>query len=125
MRGVSVCARAELTRETLVGWNIRGNFNDTGDAWHYLYTLPPVIVAAAIAAAAAWTDFEVKKMQVRGPWVRARGRYCEDSWLRQPYIDLAHGNSPPHRSLLLDYTRQKYVSSSLMPVPRAPIFLMP
>ncbi|KAL1754237.1 hypothetical protein FB107DRAFT_216206, partial [Schizophyllum commune] len=46
------------------GWNIRGNFNDTGDAWHYLYTLPPVIVAAAIAAAAAWTDFEVKKMQV-------------------------------------------------------------
>ncbi|KAL1674633.1 hypothetical protein EV122DRAFT_281875 [Schizophyllum commune] len=68
------------------GWNIRGNFNDTGDAWHYLYTLPPVIVAAAIAAAAAWTDFEVKKMQ--------------------PYIDLAHGNSPPHRSLLLDYTRQ-------------------
>ncbi|KAL1698800.1 hypothetical protein EV121DRAFT_217521 [Schizophyllum commune] len=93
------------------GWNIRGNFNDTGDAWHYLYTLPPVIVAAAIAAAAAWTDFEVKKMQVRVQRSRARGR---DSCSRQPYIDLAHGNSPPHRSLLLDYTRQKYVSSSLM-----------
>ena len=56
---------AKLTCDTTTGWNIRGNFNDTGDAWHYLYTLPPVIVAAAIAAAAAWTDFEVKKMQVR------------------------------------------------------------
>lgn len=26
----------------------------------------------------------------------------------QPYIDLVHGNSPPQRSLLLDYTRTKY-----------------
>jgi hypothetical protein len=33
----------------------------------------------------AWTDIEIKKMQ--------------------PYIDLVHGDSPPQRSLLLDYTR--------------------
>ncbi|KAL1744270.1 hypothetical protein HDZ31DRAFT_17262, partial [Schizophyllum fasciatum] len=45
------------------GWDVKGDFNDTRDKWHYLYTLPPVVVAAAIAAAAAWTDFEVKKMQ--------------------------------------------------------------
>jgi hypothetical protein len=37
----------------------------------------------------AWTDIEIKKMQ--------------------PYIDLLHGDSPPQRSLLLDYTRTKCV----------------
>ncbi len=25
----------------------------------------------------------------------------------KPYVDLVHGDSPPHRSLLLDYTRDK------------------
>src|ERR1700735_3260421 len=44
----------------------------------------------------AWTDIEIKKMQ--------------------PYIDLIHGDSPPQRSLLLDYTRTKYVTA--LPVPR-------
>ncbi|TRM57514.1 hypothetical protein BD626DRAFT_411967, partial [Schizophyllum amplum] len=43
----------------------QGESPNMRDKWHYLYTLPPVIVAAAIAAAAAWSDFEVKKMQVR------------------------------------------------------------
>jgi hypothetical protein len=38
-----------------------------------------------IVALWAWTDIEIKKMQ--------------------PYIDLVHGDSPPQRSLLLDYTR--------------------
>ncbi|KAI0292909.1 hypothetical protein BC826DRAFT_1017480 [Russula brevipes] len=33
----------------------------------------------------AWTDLEVKRLQ--------------------PYVDLLHGDSPPQRSLLLDYTR--------------------
>ncbi|KAG5637195.1 hypothetical protein H0H81_005408 [Sphagnurus paluster] len=52
---------------------------------HYVYTLPPVIVAAVLVAMWTWTDIEIKKMQ--------------------PYVDLVHGDSPPHRSLLLDYTR--------------------
>jgi len=52
-------------------------------------TLPPVIVAMVIVALLTWTDIEIKKMQ--------------------PYIDLVHGDSPPQRSLLLDYTRTKYV----------------
>jgi Protein of unknown function (DUF3433) len=43
-----------------------------------------------IVALLAWTDIEIKKMQ--------------------PYIDLVHGNSPPQRSLLLDYTRTKYTN---------------
>ena len=25
----------------------------------------------------------------------------------QPYVDLIHGDSPPHRSLLLDYTQYR------------------
>lgn len=29
----------------------------------------------------------------------------------QPYVDLVHGDSPPHKSLLLDYTRTKYVNA--------------
>lgn len=41
-----------------------------------------------IVALLTWTDIEIKKIQ--------------------PYIDLIHGDSPPQRSLLLDYTRTKY-----------------
>jgi len=52
---------------------------------HYVYTLPPVIISAMVVAMWAWTDSEIKKIQ--------------------PYVDLVHGDSPPHRSLLLDYTR--------------------
>jgi hypothetical protein len=52
---------------------------------HYAYTIPPVIIASAIVAMWVWTDTEIKKMQ--------------------PYVDLVHGDSPPERSLLLDYTR--------------------
>jgi hypothetical protein len=40
-----------------------------------------------MAAVWAWTDIEIKKMQ--------------------PYVDLAYGNAPPHKTLLLDYTRTK------------------
>ena len=39
------------------------------------------------AALWAWTDFEIRKLQ--------------------PYVELARGNAPPQRSLLLDYTRNK------------------
>ncbi|KAJ3560319.1 hypothetical protein NP233_g10916 [Leucocoprinus birnbaumii] len=67
------------------GWESSGDISSSQDALHYVYTLPPVIVAAVLAAMWTWTDIEVKKMQ--------------------PYVDLVHGNSPPHRSLLLDYTR--------------------
>ncbi|KDQ58771.1 hypothetical protein JAAARDRAFT_34626 [Jaapia argillacea MUCL 33604] len=51
---------------------------------HYVYTLPPVAIAMSLVAAWAWTVFEIKKMQ--------------------PYVDLVQGDSPAHRSILLDYT---------------------
>ena len=38
----------------------------------------------------AWTDIEIRRLQ--------------------PYVDLSRGNAPPQRSLLLDYTRTKYVA---------------
>jgi hypothetical protein len=60
-------------------------FATTTNVMHFVYTLPPVIVAMCIVAMWAWTDLEIKKMQ--------------------PYIDLVHGDSPPQKSLLLDYTR--------------------
>ncbi|KAF8962330.1 hypothetical protein BDZ97DRAFT_1122718 [Flammula alnicola] len=66
------------------GW-ASAETDKTSLALHYAYTLPPVIVAAAVVALWAWTDIEIKKIQ--------------------PYVDLVHGDSPPHRSLLLDYTR--------------------
>ncbi|KAF4616356.1 hypothetical protein D9613_008619 [Agrocybe pediades] len=71
-----------------IGWPSGKSVKATG-VLHYVYTLPPVAVAAVIAALWAWTDIEIKKMQ--------------------PYIDLVHGNSPARRSLLLDYTRQNNV----------------
>ncbi|KAJ7368063.1 hypothetical protein DFH08DRAFT_761565 [Mycena albidolilacea] len=65
------------------GWKTHGN--TTNGVMHYVYTLPPVIVAAVIVALWAWTDIEIKKMQ--------------------PYVDLVRGDAPPEKSLLLDYTR--------------------
>ncbi|KXN84108.1 hypothetical protein AN958_00433 [Leucoagaricus sp. SymC.cos] len=67
------------------GWKSSGDIGNTENALHYVYTLPPVIVATILVAMWTWTDIEIKKMQ--------------------PYVDLVHGDSPPHRSLLLDYTR--------------------
>ncbi|KAF8198632.1 hypothetical protein BJ912DRAFT_31550 [Pholiota molesta] len=67
------------------GWPAALASSNSSVALHYAYTLPPVIIAALIVASWAWTDIEIKKMQ--------------------PYVDLVHGDSPPHRSLLLDYTR--------------------
>ncbi|KAF9476818.1 hypothetical protein BDN70DRAFT_862706 [Pholiota conissans] len=66
------------------GW-ASGTALQSSVALHYAYTLPPVVIAAGTVALWAWTDIEIKKMQ--------------------PYVDLVHGDSPPHRSLLLDYTR--------------------
>lgn len=65
------------------GWPAREN--EAQSASHYIYIFPPVAIAAIVAAMWTWTDIEIKKMQ--------------------PYVDLVHGDSPPHRSLLLDYTR--------------------
>ncbi|KAF8880015.1 hypothetical protein BD779DRAFT_1550009 [Infundibulicybe gibba] len=67
------------------GWASSGDVNDEAGILHYVYTLPPVATAAILVAMWTWTDIEIKKMQ--------------------PYVDLVHGDSPPHRSLLLDYTR--------------------
>ncbi|KAF8986696.1 hypothetical protein BDQ17DRAFT_1436120 [Cyathus striatus] len=68
------------------GWPTKGNIEDQFNFFHYAYvTLPPVAAAALLVSLWTWTDIEIKKMQ--------------------PYVDLVHGNSPPHRSLLLDYTR--------------------
>ncbi|KAJ3778951.1 hypothetical protein FB446DRAFT_268736 [Lentinula raphanica] len=67
------------------GWTANGEAGDAVSLWHYIYTLPPSFAAMILVALWAWTDIEIKKMQ--------------------PYVDLVHGDSPPHRSLLLDYTR--------------------
>ncbi|KAL9709934.1 hypothetical protein Ac2012v2_006994 [Leucoagaricus gongylophorus] len=67
------------------GWESNGGVGNTESVLHYVYTLPPVIVAAILVTMWTWTDIEIKKLQ--------------------PYVDLVHGDSPPHRSLLLDYTR--------------------
>ncbi|KAH0581767.1 hypothetical protein J132_10903 [Termitomyces sp. J132] len=67
------------------GWPTKRDIGSETGVLHYVYTLPPVAVAAIVSALWTWTDFEIKKMQ--------------------PYVDLVHGDSPPHRSLLLDYTR--------------------
>jgi len=67
------------------GWPTFSALTTDQGFMHFVYTLPPVIVAMIIVALWAWTDIEIKKMQ--------------------PYIDLVHGDSPPQRSLLLDYTR--------------------
>lgn len=66
------------------GWPARDN-EAQSSVFHYIYIFPPVAIAAIVAAMWTWTDIEIKKMQ--------------------PYVDLVHGDSPPHRSLLLDYTR--------------------
>ncbi|KAK1226532.1 hypothetical protein PQX77_010499 [Marasmius sp. AFHP31] len=70
------------------GFKVHGNPNALGrqsGVWHYIYTLPPVALAMFVVGMWAWTDIEIKKLQ--------------------PYVDLVQGDSPPHRSLLLDYTR--------------------
>lgn len=67
------------------GWPTKNGIGEEAGILHYVYTLPPVFIAAGVAAMWAWTDVEIKKMQ--------------------PYVDLVHGDSPPERSLLLDYTR--------------------
>ncbi|KAF5390631.1 hypothetical protein D9757_002631 [Collybiopsis confluens] len=66
-------------------WPANGHTGDDVSLWHYVYTLPPSFAAMILVALWAWTDIEIKKMQ--------------------PYIELLHGDSPPQRSLLLDYTR--------------------
>ncbi|KAJ7774308.1 hypothetical protein DFH07DRAFT_912857 [Mycena maculata] len=67
------------------GWKTHGDETNVTGFMHYVYTLPPVIVAAVIVALWTWTDIEIKKMQ--------------------PYVDLVRGDAPPEKSLLLDYTR--------------------
>ncbi|KAK7021922.1 hypothetical protein VNI00_017151 [Paramarasmius palmivorus] len=80
------------------GFAVRGDpTNNQASVWHYVYTLPPVIVAMFIVAMWTWTDIEIKKMQAS-----------------LPYVDLVHGDSPPHRSLLLDYTRTNRASSNFV-----------
>ncbi|KAL0564162.1 hypothetical protein V5O48_017892, partial [Marasmius crinis-equi] len=70
------------------GFRVHGNPDALGrqtGVWHYIYTLPPVALAMFVVGMWAWTDIEIKKLQ--------------------PYVDLVQGDSPPQRSLLLDYTR--------------------
>ncbi|KAF9460651.1 hypothetical protein BDZ94DRAFT_888808 [Collybia nuda] len=79
---------------TGIGLEVALYFSNKNQGWPSLemenqsalnYTLPPVAIAAVLVTLWANTDLEIKRLQ--------------------PYIDLIHGDSPPHRSLLLDYTR--------------------
>ncbi|KIP09925.1 hypothetical protein PHLGIDRAFT_59770, partial [Phlebiopsis gigantea 11061_1 CR5-6] len=67
------------------GWATKGQFTTETGFMHYVYTFPPVAISMLFAGLWAWTDIEIRRLQ--------------------PYVDLAKGNSPPQRSLLLDYTR--------------------
>lgn len=58
-----------------------------------------------IVALWTWTDMEIMKMQVSHLINLFRVNYLTQNF--KPYVDLVHGDSPPHRSLLLDYTRDK------------------
>ncbi|KAJ7598615.1 hypothetical protein C8J56DRAFT_914511 [Mycena floridula] len=68
------------------GWPTKGDFTKDTNVLHYVYTLPPVIVAAMLVTIWTLVDIEIKKLQ--------------------PYVDLVDGDSPPERSLFLDYTRK-------------------
>ncbi|GJJ15219.1 hypothetical protein Clacol_009495 [Clathrus columnatus] len=57
------------------------HFSQKKNGWA---TLPPVGVAMVIVALWAWTDLDIRR--------------------QQPYIDLARGNAPASKSLLLDYS---------------------
>ncbi|KAI0342287.1 hypothetical protein BDW22DRAFT_179555 [Trametopsis cervina] len=67
------------------GWSTKGTFTSEGGVLHYVYTLPPVAISMVFAGFWTWTDVEIRRLQ--------------------PYVDLAKGDAPPKRSLLLDYTR--------------------
>ncbi|KAF4581654.1 hypothetical protein EYR40_002665 [Pleurotus pulmonarius] len=45
------------------GWATKGDITDSQDVMHYVYTLPPVAVAAFLVAMWTRTDIEIKKMQ--------------------------------------------------------------
>ncbi|KAF8521330.1 hypothetical protein JB92DRAFT_2785803 [Gautieria morchelliformis] len=75
------------------GWKVPSEFAATTGIMHYVYTLPPVAVAMIIVALWAWTDVDIKRMQ--------------------PYIDLAYGNAPASRTILLDYSNQHAALASV------------
>ncbi|KIJ47064.1 hypothetical protein M422DRAFT_29013 [Sphaerobolus stellatus SS14] len=66
------------------GWRVPNALSATTGFFHYVYTLPGVALAMIIIGIWAWTDMNIKRMQ--------------------PYIDLAYGDAPASRSLLLDYS---------------------
>ena len=68
-------------------------------------TFPAIAVAMFITSMWAWTDIEIKKMQVRPSLSHIY--FPPLITCLQPYVDLTHGDAPPQRSLLLDYTRTK------------------
>jgi len=72
--------------QELNGWKVPNAASATNGILHYIYTLPPVAVAMIMVSLWAWTDVDIKRMQ--------------------PYLDLAYGNAPAQRSLLLDYSNK-------------------
>jgi hypothetical protein len=73
------------------GFAIPNHISPYGNTLHYLITVPLSLLAMIIVSTWAQTDVEMKRLQ--------------------PYVDLVHGDSPPERSIFLDYTRQsKFMS---------------
>lgn len=56
----------------------------------------------AIVTLWAWTDLDIKRLQVREPHPLTHTR----THPIQPYVDLAYGNAPASTTLLLDYSNQ-------------------
>ncbi len=73
-----------------------------------MQTLPAVGVAMILVGLWTWTDLEIKRLQVRDS-SELSPLNLSNLPISQPYVDLLHGDSPPQRSLLLDYTRTQYV----------------
>ncbi|KIJ42840.1 hypothetical protein M422DRAFT_779902 [Sphaerobolus stellatus SS14] len=68
------------------GWKISNIMSATEGFLHYAIILPPAALAITICTIWKWTDNYIKRMQ--------------------PFIELAHGNSPGSRSILLDYSQR-------------------
>lgn len=71
------------------------------------YFVQCILTNLKVVAMWAWTDIEIKKIQVCLATIFKYFFHAPTDLPFKPYVDLVHGNSPPHRSLLLDYTRQK------------------
>ncbi|KAH8097012.1 hypothetical protein BXZ70DRAFT_895244 [Cristinia sonorae] len=69
------------TNKRTLGWATRGRITTEQGVMHFLYTFPPVAISMGFSALWAWTDIEIRKLQVSHNtlwvWFKAwRNRHC-------------------------------------------------